>query len=87
MKYSLQATYYRTALLLGIVRGDLVKNWADEIIERDPEPPPAFFDLVTVRAHDLSALRLALWPIVIVEGWLDQFAESSIVTMRSTTDG
>ena len=36
MNYSLEATYYRTALLLGLVAGGLVQDWAEEIIEQDP---------------------------------------------------
>jgi ribosomal protein S18 acetylase RimI-like enzyme len=64
MDYSLEATYYRTALLLGVVRGEIVRRWAERVIEHDPEPPPAFFDVVSVQPADLSALRHALWPLV-----------------------
>ena len=65
MKYSLEATYYRTALLLGLVRGEIVHHWAEEVIEHDPVPPQAVFEVVSVQQTDLSALRDALWPLVI----------------------
>ncbi len=60
-----QATYYRTALLLGLVRDDRVHAWAERVIELEPEPPPAFFEIVSVAPGDLSGLRHALWPLVI----------------------
>ena len=63
--YSLEATYFRTALLLGMVRGVAVHHWAGEVIERDADPPSAFFEIVSVAATDLSALRHALWPLVV----------------------
>lgn len=62
--YSLEATYYRTALLLGLTRGEAVHQWAEQVIEQDPEPPHAFFEVATVPPTDLSALRDALWPLV-----------------------
>lgn len=62
--YSLEATYYRTALLLGLIRGETVHRWAERIIEQDPEPPPAFFEVVSAQPADLSALRDALWTLV-----------------------
>ena len=64
MDYSLEATY-RTALLLGLVQGSAVQRWADQVIEREPDPLPAFVDVVSVLPTDLSALRYALWPLVI----------------------
>jgi hypothetical protein len=64
MDYSLQATYYRTALLLGLVRGDVVHCWAEEAIEREPEPPRELIEVVSVSPTDLSTLRHALWPLV-----------------------
>jgi hypothetical protein len=62
--YSLEATYYRTALLLGLIRGDAVHQWAEQVIEQDPEPPHAFFEVASVPSTDLSAVRDALWPLV-----------------------
>jgi len=64
MDYSLEATYYRTALLLGLIRGEAVHRWAEQVIEKDPEPPVAFFEVVSALPADLSALRDALWPLV-----------------------
>ena len=62
--YSLEATYYRTALLLGLIRGEAVHQWAEQVIEQDPEPPHAFFEVASAPPADLSALRDALWPLV-----------------------
>jgi hypothetical protein len=64
MDYSQEATYYRTALLLGLIRGEIVHRWAEHVIQHDPEPPPACFEIVSVLPTDLSALRYALWPLV-----------------------
>ena len=64
MDYSLEATYYRTALLLGLIRGDIVLRWAEHVIQQDPDPLPAFFEVVSVPPVDWSALRHALWPLV-----------------------
>jgi hypothetical protein len=65
MDFSLEATYYRTALLLGLVRGDVVHRWAEQAIEREPEPLPELIEIVAAPSTDLSALRHALWPLVI----------------------
>jgi hypothetical protein len=63
--YSLEATYYRTALLLGLIRGEVVHRWAEQAIEREPEPLPELIEIVSAPSTDLSALRHALWPLVI----------------------
>lgn len=63
--HALRATYFRTALLLGLVRGDDVHRWAERVIDRERDPPKAFFDIVSVPADDLTGLRHALWPLVI----------------------
>lgn len=63
--YSLQATYYRTTLLLGLSRGEAVHEWAERMIAQDPEPPHAFLEAVSVPPSDLTALRHALWPLVV----------------------
>src|SRR5579862_4105319 len=62
--YTLEATYYRTALLLGLVDERVVHRWAEQAIERESQPAEAFFDIVSVNAGDLSGLRNALWPLV-----------------------
>ena len=63
-EYSLDATYYRTALLLGLVRARTVQQWAEQVIARQAHPPAAFLEVASVSDHDLSALRRALWPLV-----------------------
>jgi hypothetical protein len=63
-EYSLDATYYRTALLLGLVRVRTVQDWAEQVIARTPHPPVAFLEVASVSDRDLSALRHALWPLV-----------------------
>jgi hypothetical protein len=63
--YAEEATYYRTALLLGLVSGDTVHEWAQKVIEQDPDPQQPFFEIVSIPADDLSGLRYALWPLVI----------------------
>ena len=65
MNDALEATFYRSALLLGIVRGEAVHRWATRAIERDPNPPRSLVDVVSVPASDLSELRHALWPMVV----------------------
>lgn len=63
MELATAATYYRTGLLLGLLRGDEVHRWAERRIARDPDPPHALLDLVLVSPGDLSALRHALYPM------------------------
>jgi hypothetical protein len=57
--YREQAGFYRAALLLGLVPGKLVVRWADAILAR-ADAPPAFVEIATTAAEDLSALREAL---------------------------
>ncbi len=63
--YQLAATYYRAALLLGIASGTDVIRWADGIIERDPEPPAAIYDVSLAPAADLNTLRDTLKPLAL----------------------
>jgi hypothetical protein len=63
--YAERATCYRTALLLGLIDGIAVHQWAHYVIEHDASPPAAFFELISIDPMDLSALRKALWPLVI----------------------
>ena len=37
MDFSLEATYYRTALLLGLIRGEVVYRWAEQARARIAE--------------------------------------------------
>jgi hypothetical protein len=63
MDYSRNATYYRTALLLGLVQGEEVHRWGERVVERDPEPPQAILEILSTSPRDLSELRHALWPL------------------------
>jgi hypothetical protein len=65
MTYRVEATCDRTALLLGLIRGEEVHRWAERIIEREPSAPDGLVDLVLVSPDDLSGLRHALWPVSI----------------------
>jgi len=65
MTYALEATYYRTALLLGLIQGEEVHRWAEGIIQRDPTPPPEILELVSIPSSDLSALRYGLWSLAV----------------------
>ena len=42
-----------------------MQRWADQGIEHEPDPPPALLEVASVAPTDLSALRYALWPLVI----------------------
>ena len=55
-----QAAFYRAALLLGLVRGDVVVAWADSALSRAPDVPPAFVEISTTDPTDITALRHAL---------------------------
>ena len=61
-----QATFYRAALLLGLVRGDEVVRWADAELARAQNPPAALCDVALTPTGDgsaLTALRAALRPL------------------------
>lgn len=58
--YSERATFYRAALLLGLIRGDLVIAWADEVLTSDGRVPPVFSEIATTPAEDLTLLRQRL---------------------------
>lgn len=61
--YRTEATFYRAALLLGLVSGERVIEWADAGVARDPEPPTALIDVGLTQPGDLSAMRDALQPL------------------------
>jgi len=65
MTYGVEATYYRTALLLGLIQGEEVHRWAERIIEKEASPPHELLELVSIPPTDLSALRYGLWPLAI----------------------
>lgn len=58
--YADHAAFYRTALLLGLLPGALVVEWADTIIANSPNAPQALMDIVTISPTDITALRDAL---------------------------
>ena len=58
--YGERATFYRAALLLGLIRGDSVIAWADGTLASDPEVPPALVEISTTPAEDLTLLRQRL---------------------------
>jgi len=55
-----RAAFYRTSLFLGLVRGDAVVRWADRTLAHNSDVLPAFIEIATIPAEDLTALRLAL---------------------------
>jgi hypothetical protein len=55
-----QASFYRAALLLGLVRGSVVVQWADEVIAEATDVPAAFIEIASTPPDDVTALRLAL---------------------------
>ena len=61
--YQQLASYYRAALLLGLVSGDVVIAWADSIIASDSDAPQSLLDLAMIPPGDLSELRHALFPV------------------------
>jgi hypothetical protein len=58
--YTEQATFFRAALLLGLIRGDSVIAWADGVLAGDSGAPPAFAEIATTPADDLTLLRQRL---------------------------
>src|SRR5438045_738324 len=56
-----EAAFYRTALLLGLIRGNDVIRWADAVIGAEPAAPAALLELATTSPDDLSALRERLF--------------------------
>ena len=65
MVYQTRASYYRVALLLGVVSGDNVHEWATQAIERDASPPRSVIDLALIPTSDLTELRHALWTLAV----------------------
>lgn len=51
-------------MLLGLIRGDVVHEWAGRVIASEANPPSPFIDIVSVPTDDLSEMRHALWPLV-----------------------
>jgi hypothetical protein len=55
--YAEQAALFRAGLLLGLVRGEEVVGWADQILGGDAAAPPAFVEIATTSPDDLTRLR------------------------------
>lgn len=55
-----QAALYRAALLLGLVRGDVVIQWADELLASDAGLSAALVEIATTPADDLTLMRQRL---------------------------
>ncbi|NLD98646.1 MAG: hypothetical protein GX640_02125 [Fibrobacter sp.] len=62
-KYSETASFYRTALLLGLLPGKKVIEWAEGVIASDSDIPQPFYDLVMIPSWDITSLRYALLEI------------------------
>lgn len=58
--YAAQASLYRAALLLGLMRGGEVIAWADAVLARDLAAPAAFAEIAATPPEELTALRVAL---------------------------
>ena len=58
--WSEQAGFFRSALLLGLIKGDLAVRWADDVLATGGDVPHAFVEISTTDPDDLSALRHAL---------------------------
>ena len=82
-----EATFYRTALLLGLVRGDVVHAWAERAIERESNPHAAFIEIVGAPVDDLSEMRHALWPLVIDPPPLDVLRAVLGLALSQLADG
>ena len=57
------ATFYRAALLLGLVPGEHVVAWADQVIHHEPHPPLEIYVVAMTPVGDLTRLRDALLPL------------------------
>ncbi len=57
---SQEASFLRTALLLGLIPGSAVVRWAEEAIEKLESPPYPLSDIVSIHSEDITALRYAL---------------------------
>ena len=58
--YREQASFYRAALLLGLLPGSLVVRWADTAIDRDVGASAAFIEIAATPPTDITSLRHAL---------------------------
>src|SRR5687768_18490653 len=56
-----RAAFYRAALLLGLVPGERVVRWADDVIAHRESPKAAFIDISTIPPGDVTSMRHALF--------------------------
>jgi hypothetical protein len=93
--YRDEASFYRAALLLGLVKGETVVAWSDAVIARDPDAPAAFVEISSTAPADLSGLRDALFPLcdprevpspAVVRAVLGQVSRDLTVGRRSFND-
>lgn len=87
------ATWFRSALLLGLVQGEEVIAWADAAIAREQVHDDALADVSLTAPGDLSALRFALQPLcdayespAIAAALFDRVARDLGSERRSTAD-
>ncbi|MEP6779054.1 MAG: hypothetical protein ABJC26_04135 [Gemmatimonadaceae bacterium] len=81
-KYSQHASFYRAALLLGLVSGESVVLWADSIIASDADAPAGVLNLAMIAPADLSELRHALLPLAASVESLDVVRALLAITQR-----
>lgn len=60
VNYSSKASFFRTALLLGLLPGSIVLRWAEEVIESSENIPHPFYEIAMISPEDITALRYAL---------------------------
>ena len=58
-----EAAFYRAALLLGLVRGEDVVRWADEVLGREADAPSPLVELSTIEPDSITALRQQLFEL------------------------
>lgn len=63
MPYREQATFYRAALLLGLVTCEAVVEWAEDTVAREQSVPHELLEVLLVAPGDLTAVRFALQPL------------------------
>ena len=84
------AAFYRAALLLGLLRGQAVIDWADQILGSEATPPAGFVDISTTPPDDLTLLRERLFAVAtpkesaVVVGRLIGLVQRDLVSGRRT---
>jgi hypothetical protein len=88
-----RAAFYRTALLLGLLRGERVVQWADDEIARSTTPLLLFVELATTPPDDLTAMRQVLFglsgespSVAVIQAVLGLIGQHFASGGRSVTD-